>query len=182
MKRSMDEAIQALKQQIAEWAKEAPGPSSRLKVWVYPPEWEARIPDQLTALGQECQKAGRLIELFDIGQGFLAEAKRRTGFLDKLEGIEVNQPDRVLDDLKTLANRLIQSVFRSPVASPIVCRVLYNSGSISTFVSYSAITNELYGSEEVPSPNVLAFPGEGDERYLNLLHLRADTNYRVARI
>ena len=57
----------------------------------------------------------------------------------------------------------------------------------SLFFIALAITNEIVGdgtsaAEAAPVPIVLAFPGEGDDRALNLLHLRADTNYRVPRL
>jgi hypothetical protein len=51
--------------------------------------------------------------------------------------------------------------------------------------SYSAVTNELYGAkgEAGPAaPAIIAFPGEADDRSMNLLGLRRETNYRTPRI
>jgi hypothetical protein len=82
-----------------------------------------------------------------------------------------------------LGNEAIEGVLRTPLADGLVCRLLVNTGALATFVSYSAITNELHGSSEGPMvPTAIAFPGEADERSLNLLGLRPDTNYRVPRI
>jgi len=120
------------------------------------------------------------VVLEDVGQGFLHEVQRRKGFVDRLvETEQVSQVD-ALHDLGVVAGRYLTRVLAAPLEPPSVCRILVNTGALSAFVSYSAITNELYGN--VPSPSVLAFPGEGDDRSLNLLRLRMDTNYRVPRI
>ncbi len=78
--------------------------------------------------------------------------------------------------------RWLTKLLSTPLEPPAVCRLLVNTGALGTFVSYSAITNALHGGTALTAPAALAFPGEGDERYLNLLGLRVDTNYRVPRI
>ncbi len=92
-------------------------------------------------------------------------------------------PERpeLLHDLGWLATTYLKAAITRPLADGRVCRLLANTGSLAPFVSYSATTNELAGPGRTPAV-VLAFPGDADERSLNLLRLRVDTDYRVPRI
>ena len=178
MRRSIDDSFLALRQKVNEWATDHSRPD--IWVFVYPPEWEAAMLARFPSFAQSCADAGWPVALEDVGQGFLLEAQQRRGFVDRLIEMEQTSPASVLHDLGVVAGRYISRVLAAPLNPPSVCRILVNTGALGTFVSYSAITNELYG--DVPSPSVLAFPGEGDDRSLNLLRLRVDTNYRVPRI
>lgn len=155
---------------------------SRPDIWVfvYPPEWEAVMLARFPSFAQSCAADGWPVVLEDVGQGFLREVQRRKGFADRLIETEQTSPGGALHDLGIVAGRYLTRVLAAPLEPPSVCRILVNTGALSTFVSYSAITNDLYGN--VPSHSVLAFPGEGDDRSLNLLRLRVDTNYRVPRV
>jgi hypothetical protein len=177
VRRTIEQAFRALDEQVKAWASEQARPD--LRVFVYPPEWEALVLDRLPSFAAESEAAGRPIQLEDVGQGFLEEVKRRNGLIERLEHMA---NDRVLHDLEQIASRYVERALTRPLDEPAVCRVVMNTGSIGTFVSYSAITNKLAGSDgEIPA-TVLAFPGEADDRSLNLLRLRVDTNYRVPRV
>jgi hypothetical protein len=184
MRRSIEQAFAALREQIDVWAKGEAKPGVR--VFVYPPEWEAVMLARFPAFADERAAAGRPIALVDVGQVALAEVERRRGFVASLTALEAEDTDRVLHDLGVVAGRALLRVLKEPLAPPAICRLLINTGALGTFVSYSAITNDLFGAEPggsgVVAPSILAFPGEGDERSLNLLGLRVDTNYRVPRI
>ncbi len=141
----------------------------------------ARLPD----FAQDCAAHGWPLELVDVGQGFLADLQRRKGMVERLLSREGEGEELLLHDLGTLAERYLSRVLAENPEPPPVARLLMNTGSLGTFVSYSAIINGLQLERPNASggvPKVLAFPGEGDERSLNLLRLRADTNYRVPRI
>lgn len=178
MRRSMEDSFMALRQKVREWA----GDRSRPDIWVfvYPPEWEAPMLARFPYFARTCAEEGWPVALEDVGQGFLQEVQRRKGFADRLVETEQSNPAGLLHDLGVVANRYLTRLFAAPLEPPLVCRILINTGTLGAFVSYSAITNELCGN--VASPSVLAFPGEGDDRSLNLLRLRLDTNYRVPRL
>ncbi|MCL4552492.1 MAG: DUF1788 domain-containing protein [Candidatus Marsarchaeota archaeon] len=183
MRRSIDQAFLDLRQRIANWAQGTA--RAGIYIFVYPPEWEAVMLARFPSFASECADAGWPIEVIDVGQGFLSEVERRKGFADQLIALEKDDEGRLRHDLGVVAERYLLKMLKSPLASPSVARLVVNTGSLATFTSYSAITNALFtdGSDSgVPVPSVLAFPGEGDERSLNLLRLRADTNYRVPRI
>jgi hypothetical protein len=150
-------------------------------VFVYPPEWEALMLSKLPIFTERCASDGEPVALVDLGQGFLAELNQRDGVAPRLEGLDRQE---LLNDLAWLAATYLRRIIRAPLANEIVCRILMNSGALGTFASYSAVANELGGGASNPGipATVLAFPGEGDERSLNLLRLRVDTNYRVPRI
>ena len=89
----------------------------------------------------------------------------------------------MLHDLGVIGTRAVTRLLQPPLPEGVVCRLAINTGALAAFVSYAAITNGAPRFVEHPSvATVLAFPGEADERSLNLLGLRVDTNYRVARI
>jgi hypothetical protein len=178
MKRTPDQAFEALSAQISAWARGEAKPD--LRVFVYPPEWEALVLSRLPEFADRCAAEGEPVELVDLGQAFVTELTKRDGFIHRLQGLD--RPE-LLDDLGWTGTTCLKRLICGPLADPSVCRVLMNTGALATFVSYSAVANELSGSTNpaVP-PTVLAFPGEGDERSLNLLRLRVDTNYRVPRI
>ena len=179
MRRTIGQALDALRAQVQAWARGEARPD--LRVFVYPPEWEALMLRQIPLVAGELRSVGLRMTLEDVGQGFLAELERRKGLEERLFGLE---QDELLHDLGVVASSYLKRVFAAPLEAPSVCRLLLNTGSIGTFVSYSSITNEISGapaSEGLPA-TVLAFPGEADERSLNLLRLRVDTNYRVPRI
>lgn len=184
MRRSIEQAFLALRQQILAWARGEVPPDVR--VFVYPPEWEAMMLARFPAFAEACTADGAPAALVDVGQLALAEVERRPGLVERLTSLEADAPERVRHDLSVLAGRAVLRVLKAPLEPPVVCRLLVNTGALGTVVSYSAITNDLFGSEPgaagVSAPAVLAFPGEGDDRSLNLLGLRADTNYRVPRI
>jgi hypothetical protein len=89
----------------------------------------------------------------------------------------------MLNDLGWIGTTCLRRSIRAPLQDHTVCRIFMNTGALATFVSYSAVANEMGGTSDPRVPaSVLAFPGEADERSLNLLRLRVDTNYRVPRI
>lgn len=183
MRRTMEQALLDLRQRIAGWARAPARPG--IYIFVYPPEWEARMLSLFPAFAADCAEAGYPLDLIDIGQGFLVEIERRKGLADELCALERDAPERLQHDLGVLAERYVVEALKAPLQPPAVARLLINTGALATFVSYSAITNALHHDgpdSEVGAPTIIAFPGEGDERSLNLLRLRTDTNYRVPRI
>jgi hypothetical protein len=184
MRRSVEEAFAALRQQVSAWAGGSRSPE--LRVFVYPPEWEAVMLARFPSFAADCAKAGWPIEMIDVGAEFLAEIERRRGFVERLAERERADVRQVLHDLGVLAERYLERKLGAEMSSPAVCRLLVNTSALGTFVSYSALTSRLYGDqssgEGLGGCAVLAFPGESDEGALNLLRLRRDTNYRVPRI
>jgi hypothetical protein len=179
MRRTVEQAFEALRTQIRAWARGEAKPD--LRVFVYPPEWEPLMLSRMPAFAERCSADGELVELLDLGQGFLRELDDRNGMVERLRGLD---RDDVLHDLGWIATTYLRRAITSPLPAQAVCRVLINTGALGTFASYSAVANELSGGMPEPGipATVLAFPGEADERSLNLLRLRVDTNYRVARI
>jgi len=183
MRRTVDQAFLDLRQAIASWAQGRVRPA--LRIFVYPPEAEAAMLARFPAFAQECAAAGWPVKLVDAGQGFLAEVTRRKGFVDQLTAVEKTSRARLLSDLGVVAERYLLRTLQAPLEPPAVARILVNAGALATFASYSAITNALHYDGSAASAtghNVIAFPGEGDERSLSLLGIRVDTNYRVPRI
>ncbi|MBI3978333.1 MAG: hypothetical protein HY331_09120 [Chloroflexi bacterium] len=183
MRRSVDQAFLDLRQAVAAWAGGRMKPG--IHIFVYPPAWEAVMLVRFPAFSAECAASGWPITLVDVGQGFLAEVERRKGFVDQLAALEKESRDRLLHDLGVIAERYLLKVLKVPLDPPAVARILVNTGALATFASYSTTANALQydgpASDALPA-NVIAFPGEGDERSLNLLCLRVDTNYRIPRI
>jgi hypothetical protein len=178
VKRTLEQAVEALGAQVRAWARGDAKPD--LRVLVYPPEWEALMLICLPAFADRCAADGELVELRDLGQGFLGELESREGLIQRLHGLSRQE---VLHDLGWVATTYLKRIMRTPLEDQTVCRIFMNTGALAAFVSYSAVANEMGGSSspEIPA-SVLAFPGEADERSLNLLRLRVDTNYRVPRI
>lgn len=180
MRRSFDDALLALREQIKAWASGKTEPDVR--VFVYPPEWEAQMLQRLPQFAEDRAAEKMPIEIVDVGQAFRSVIDER-GVEEQLAGLEKRAQRQLLDNLRVLASEAVGATLRAPLADGVVCRLLVNTGALATFVSYSAITNELHGASEGPMiPVAIAFPGEADERSLNLLGLRPDTNYRVPRI
>jgi hypothetical protein len=179
MKRTLEAAIAALNQLVREWA--AGGAKPGIRMFVYPPGWEARMLVQLREFAETSRLAGYPVELIDIGALFLGRLVADGGLIEMLTATEKDSGTQfVLRDLGTVASRCISSELQKSLDPPAVCRLLVNTATLATFVSYSAIANELH--DAVADPAVLAFPGESDEGSLNLLHLRGDTNYRTPRV
>ncbi len=181
MKRSLDDSLLAFRTQVKAWKDGVA--SQDIRVLVYPPEQEplmlVRLPEVATDLSGE----GYGVEVADVGRIFHAELESAPERLQRMRELEREPNGRLLRTLGQLAERTVMRTLREPLAEGTVCRLLINTGALGVFVSYSAITNQLQGSVEFPvPPTVIAFPGEGDETSLNLLGLRADTNYRVARV
>lgn len=184
MRRTVEQALRALEQQIEEWARDRPRPEVR--VFVYPPEEEPVMLPRMRVLAEHLTAEGKKVIIEEVGRGFLRTIEQRTELRDRLLAVESEDPSAARRDFGVLAERYLRSVLSAPVEEEAVCRVLVDVGSLATLVSYSTIINDLYGADlgigELEAPAILAFPGEGDDRSLNLLRLRADTNYRVPRI
>ncbi len=183
MRRTIDQALADLRQHLASWLHNGGKPG--LHLFVYPPEWEAPMLERFPGVVVESAAEGRPIELVDVGQGFAAELKRRPGLIERLTVLERERPAGLLDDLGVVGTNFLTRRLRTPAQPPVVARLVVNTGAIGAFVSYSALANTLDGDGPDPAiavPTVLAFPGEADDRSLNLLGLRVDTNYRVPRI
>ena len=179
MRRSLDDALLALREQVKVWANGAP---ADVRVFVYPPDWEALMLARLPAWAEDRAKEGLGVELVDVGQE-LARVVREREAADDLVAMEKSAPTRVLDDLRVLGQEAVLAAIARDLPEGLKCRVLTNTGSMAAFISYSAITNEFHGAAtRPPSPVVITFPGDADEKSLNLLGLRPDSNYRVPRI
>jgi hypothetical protein len=176
VRRTLEQALQDLRSQVRSWARKKDRPE--LKVFVYPPEWEAVMLARLSAFAERCAAEGEPIELEDVGVGFLRELESREGVIDQLSSL--GRPE-LLHDLGWLASSYLKRAIARPLEDGLVCRLLTNTGSLGTFVSYSAVANELTGPGRAPAV-VLTFPGDADERSFNLLGLRVDTDYRMPRI
>jgi hypothetical protein len=179
MKRTLEVAIAALDQLVRGWA--VVGAKPGIRIFVYPPEWEARMLVKLQDFAESSRSAGYPVELIDIGALFVHRLETDVGLVDMLTATEKESgTELALRDLGTIASQCISSLLQAPLDPPAVCRLLVNTATLATFVSYSAIANQLH--DAVADPAVLAFPGESDEGSLNLLHLRGDTNYRTPRV
>lgn len=175
MKRTIDDAISALKAQVQDWTS---GAKPSVRVLVYPPEWEAAMLERLREFAHACESAGTPVELVDAGAIMLQLLGERTEDLAQTE--RQSGAEALLPDLSVVVSRRLTKILNEPMQPPQVCRVVVNTGAVATFVSFSAITNDAF--ERASAPAVIAFPGEGDDTALNLMHLRADTNYRTPRI
>lgn len=179
MRRSLDEAFLALREQVKAWASGAP---NDIRVFVYPPEWEAQVLARLPAWAADRATEGYAVELVDIGQAF-REVIRRRKAASVIASLERRALAQALESVRALAREAIIGSIRQPLEPPRVARLIVNTGALATIASYSAITNEFHGAaERPPAPVAIAFPGEGDDRTLSLLNLRPDANYRVPRI
>ena len=182
MRRSLDQALVDLQQHLENWMQAGAKPG--IRIFVYPPEWEAQMLSRFPAFADEL--ADRIpLSIVDVGQGLLSELEKRKDLVERLAILERQGRERLLHDLGEIARRYLTRLLTTPLEPPAVARVLINTGALGSFVSYSAITNEMHVDGPtctVAAPTVLAFPGEGDERQLNLMRLRSDTNYRLPRI
>lgn len=178
MRRSFDDALLALREQVRDWANRRD--ARDVKVLVYPPEWEARMLAELPHFAEQCGQSGWPIALVDAGLVFLREIERRTGLIDREQKVEQTNGKLLLRDLGELAARALRMALTATPDGVVVCRLVLNTSALATFFSYSALANDLHGN--VPLPAAIAFPGEGDDRSLSLLYLRHDTSYRLPRI
>ena len=179
MKRDFDMALMDLRRALIEWVRNGARPG--IRIFVYPPEWEARMLAQFPSFVEQVRN-DITIDIEDVGAGFLAEMERPPSRVCRMESLRRSE---LLHDLGEIGSRYLRRIMRQPLEAGDHVRLLVNTGSLGTFVSYSAITTDLYGDgpqQRVAAPTVIAFPGEGDETQLNLLYLRSDTNYRVPRI
>jgi hypothetical protein len=149
-------------------------------VLVYTPEYEAEMLSRLPSAAEESAAAGLPVEVVDVGQRFRAELESRPQRLQALLRDDTAGKPSVPKDLGTIASGLMEELITADLAPPAMCRLLANTGSLATVISYSAISNRLY--DTVSAPVVLLFPGEGGDRALNILGLRSDPTYRVPRI
>jgi hypothetical protein len=180
MRRTVGEALDALRRQAKAWAD---GGVADIRVMVYPPEFEAAVLDRLPPFAAELAKEGTPIDVVDIGQRFASSLEATPKRLEAVVKLEQTKPGQAAEDFGVLARRVVFQALEADLPDGAVCRVLCNVGALASVVSYSAITNEYFGSTERHAPaTVIAFPGEGDDRSLNLLNLRVDTNYRAGRI
>src|SRR4051812_42704154 len=138
MRRTIDQAFDALRTQITAWARGDARPD--LRVFVYPPEWEPVMLSKMPAFAACCAEEGEPVDVVDLGQGFLHELRGRTGTVERLEGAE---RDELLHDLGWIGMSYLRRALRDPLVAPKVCRILVNSGALGTFVSYSAVANEM---------------------------------------
>lgn len=179
MRRTFDDALLALREQVKAWAA---GATPDIRVFVYPPDWEARMLDRLRSWAEERRAEGLGVELIDMGAEWLRVLEER-GADEALERQEARSEELLLSSLRVLGKEAVDETLRRPLPNGDIARVLTNTGVLATTVSYSAITNELHGAAiHSPVPVVICFPGEADDRALSLLGLRPDTNYRVPRI
>ena len=180
MRRTVNETLEALRRQVRAWAE---GGSPEIRVMVYPPEFEATMLDRLPSFAAELAAEGVPVDLVDVGQRFVQSLDKSPQRLEAVVKLEATKPSQAADDAGVLARRVVHDILEAELPDGAVCRVLSNVGALAPLVSYSAITNEYFGSTERIAPaTVIAFPGDGDERSLNLMGLRVDTNYRVGRI
>lgn len=178
MRRSLDDTLLALREHVLACASRCLRPD--LRVLVYAPEWEAEMLARLPGAAAAWARDGASVELIDLGQQFLAELERRPQRLAQLLSDDAEGKPTVPANLGTIATSLLQQLLGAELAPPACCRVLTNTGALATFTSYSTVANQLY--DAVPAATVLLFPGEGDDRELNILGLRADPTYRVPRL
>jgi hypothetical protein len=178
VRRTLNDTLLALRDQLRVWSS---GHARQdLRVLVYAPEYEAEMLARLPEFEAECAAAGLPVEVIDVGQRFRAELESRQIRMQTLLRDDAAGKPGVPRDLGTMASRLVDGLITAEQVPPAVCRLLSNTGSLATLISYSAIANRLYDS--VRTPVVLLFPGEGDDRALNILGLRSDPTYRVPRI
>jgi hypothetical protein len=178
VRRSLDDGFLALREHVRALAERRVRPAA--VVFVYAAEQEAAALARFPRFAKECAAEGRPIELVDAGQGFCRELELQSEMLKRLEQLEQTAAERVVSDLATLAQQFVQDELTRWPEPPALCRLLVNSGALGTLVSYSALTNGL--PEDAQAPVVIAFPGEDDQRSLNLLGLRGDMNYRIPRV
>lgn len=181
MRRSAEDAILALRTQITDWATGAAKPD--LRILAYPPESEPDMLRRIRILAEDLAADGRAIDLVDAGELLLKAVSVRPGLRERLEEVDRRDPKAAYGDLSVIARNAIERLLRAPLAPAVVARVVVNTGALATLVSYSQITSDLFGTDSaLGGATVLAFPGDADERSLNLLHLRVDTAYRAPRI
>ncbi len=181
MRRSVEDALLAFRGQVKAWA--AGEAAADIRVLVYPPEHEPLMLVRLPQVADDLTQEGHAVDVVDVGEAFRQDLESMPQRLDRMRELERTGTDKLLRTLGQLAERTVMRLLAQPLPDGTVCRLVINTGSLGVFVSYSAITNQLQGSTETQTPpTVIAFPGEGDDRSLDLLGLRADTNYRVARV
>lgn len=178
MRRTLDDTLLALREQLRAWSSGRAKPDVR--VLVYAPEHEAELLARLPAFTEECADAGLPVEVIDVGWRFRDELESRPTRLQTLLRDDAAGKASIPRDLGMIASGMVTELITAKGTPPAICRLLSNTGSLATLISYSAVVNGIY--DTVSLPVVLLFPGEGDDRALNILGLRSDPNYRVPRI
>ena len=126
MKRTLEQTLAALENQIRTWVS-APG-SPEIRVLAYPPEWEAVMLARIGNLVRRLEGEGHRVEVEDVGQGFLATLERRAALVERLVASEGKEERQVVHDLGVLASRYLGELFRRPLGPGAVCRLVVNTG------------------------------------------------------
>ena len=181
MRRSPEDAILALRTQVVDWGRN--GAQADLRILAYPPDWEAGMLGRIRTAAAELAVDNLLVEVVDAGVELVAAVEARKGLRERLEEADVRNPRDAFGDLGSFARATFEKLLRRPLPDGHVARVIINTGALATLVSYSQITSEFFGTgSDLGGGTILAFPGDADERSLNLLGLRVDTAYRAPRI
>lgn len=181
MRRSAEDAILALRTQIVDWGRNSAQPD--LRILAYPPAWEAAMMGRIRGAAADLANEGLPIEVVDAGDILLEALEARPGLRERLEAADHRSPADAFESLGAFARSAFEKLLRQPLPEGDIARVIVNTGALATLVSYSQITSEFFGTtSDLGGATILAFPGDADERSLNLLGLRVDTAYRAPRI
>src|SRR3972149_5035786 len=99
MRRSVDDAMLALREQVKAWASGKTEPDVR--VFVYPPEWEATMLVRLPQFAEDRAAEGMPIEIVDAAQAFRKVVDDRN-VEGQLVALEMHAHNRLLDNLRVL--------------------------------------------------------------------------------
>lgn len=181
MRRSPEDAILALRTQVVDWGRN--GAKADLRILAYPPEWEAGMLGRIRAAAAELAADNLPIDLVDAGVELVSVVDARKGLRERLVEADIRNPADAFGDLGSFARAAFEKLLRRQLPEGHVARVIINTGALATLVSYSQITSDFFGAgSDLGGATILAFPGDADERSLNLLGLRVDTAYRAPRI
>ena len=181
MRRSPEDAILALRTQVLDWGRN--GAQADLRILAYPPAWEAAMLGRIRGAAADLASEDLQVEVIDAGVELIEALAARPGLRERLEDADRRSPTDAFDSLGTFARTAFEKLLRRPLPGGHVARVIINTGALATLVSYSQITSEFFGTgSDLGGATILAFPGDADERSLNLLGLRVDTAYRAPRI
>lgn len=182
MHRSADDAVLAFRDYVRAIAA-GERRKHEIVLLLYQPELEPQLLVRLPGTAAELTREGVPVEVIDLGPWFVELLVADSGRLDAFRHLEAQSEEALLDDLGQVCSEVMYELLTGPLPAGVVARLIVNTGVLASLISYSAITSDLAGSSTRPTPpTVLAFPGEGDDRAVNLLGLRLETNYRIARI
>ena len=99
MRRSLDDALLALRVQVKAWAA---GSRPDIRVFVYPPECEAMMLARIPGWADDREQEGLAVDVVDIGQEFRAVGGRRRAE-DALAKLELRAPAQLMVSLQNLA-------------------------------------------------------------------------------